>query len=70
MQTQEHQGFMRLGQVLKLLGVGRSTWYALVKQGKAPAPRAPKDAPGTKLYKRAEIMALAECWDKQMGAAA
>lgn len=29
---------LRIGQVLDIVGVKKSTWYELVKQGKAPKP--------------------------------
>jgi prophage regulatory protein len=29
---------LRIGQVLEIVGVKKSTWYDLVKQGKAPKP--------------------------------
>jgi prophage regulatory protein len=31
-------GFLRISQILKLIPVGRSTWWAWVKSNKAPAP--------------------------------
>ncbi len=37
MATNENK-LLRIGQVLDIVGVKKSTWYELIKQGKAPKP--------------------------------
>lgn len=32
------QGFLRIGDVLKFIPIGRSTWWSWVKSGRAPKP--------------------------------
>jgi len=46
-------GFLRLPQVLKLIPVAPSTWWAWVKQGRAPAPV--KLGPRTTAWRAEEI---------------
>ncbi|MCP5404931.1 MAG: AlpA family phage regulatory protein [Pseudomonadaceae bacterium] len=50
------QGFMRLSQVLKLIPVSRSTWWAGVKTGRFP--KALKIGPNTTVWKAEDIAAL------------
>ncbi len=56
-------GFLRLPQVLKLIPVSRSTWWAWVKQGRAPAPV--KLGPRTTAWRAEEIHALIESYPVQ-----
>lgn len=49
-------GFVRLKQVLKVIPVSRSTWWAWVKDGKAPQPV--KLGPKTTAWKVEDIRAL------------
>ncbi|WP_220635008.1 AlpA family phage regulatory protein [Georgfuchsia toluolica] len=58
MQTHSnHQaGFIRLPQILSLIPVSRSTWWAWVRSGKAPKPV--KLGPRTTAWKAADIHAL------------
>lgn len=51
-------GFLRLPQVLKLIPVSRSTWWAWVKQGRAPAPV--KLGPRTTAWRAEQIQDLIE----------
>lgn len=54
----ERGGFMRLAQVLPLVGVSRSNWYRGIRSGEFPAPvRLGKRAAG---YRVADIRALLE----------
>jgi len=50
------KGFLRLRDVLKLVPVGRSAWYAGVKTGRFPAPVAL--GPRTAAYRAADIASL------------
>lgn len=38
MSTTTDTKLLRIGQVLEIVGVKKSTWYDLIKQGKAPKP--------------------------------
>ena len=49
-------GFLRLPQVLRLVPVGRSSWWRGVKAGRYP--RGIKIAPRTTAWKTADILAL------------
>ena len=51
-------GFMRLPAILKLIPVGRSTWWAGVKDGKFP--KAVKLGKNTTAWRCEEIMKLVE----------
>jgi prophage regulatory protein len=33
-----HTGFLRISQILRLIPIGKSTWWAWVACGKAPSP--------------------------------
>jgi prophage regulatory protein len=50
--------FLRLPQVLKMIPVGKSTWWAGVKSGRYP--RAYKLGPRTTAWKAADILKLIE----------
>lgn len=49
-------GFMRLNEVLRLIPVGRSTWWAKVKQGEFPPPY--RLGPRTTVWRCEDIRAL------------
>ncbi|MFZ7309343.1 helix-turn-helix transcriptional regulator [Comamonas jiangduensis] len=49
---------LRVPQVLKILGIGRSTWYAGIKKGEFPAPR--KMGSRISLWPQSEILLIAE----------
>ena len=51
-------GFMRLSQVLKIIPVGKTLWYAGVKEGRFPQPV--KLGPRTAAYRVQDITALIE----------
>lgn len=51
-------GFVRLPQILAVIPVSRSTWWAWVKSGKAPAGK--KLGPRITAWKAADIRALIE----------
>lgn len=51
-------GFLRLREVLKLIPVSRSAWYAGVKEGRYPAPI--PLGPKTAVYRVEDIRALIE----------
>ena len=55
-------GFMRIGQVLALIPIGRSTWWAWVRDGRAPA--AVRLAPRTTAWRSEDVRRLIE----QLGA--
>lgn len=48
---EDNQRLIRIAQVLELLPVGRSTWWAWVKAGRAPAP--------------IKVSARVTCWRKE-----
>lgn len=52
------QGFMRLPAILKLIPVGRSTWWAGVKEGRFP--KAVKIGKNTTAWRSEDIMKLME----------
>jgi prophage regulatory protein len=56
MNNHNNQGFLRLPQVLELIPVGKSTWWANVKSGKFP--KGYKIGPNTTAWKKADIEAL------------
>ncbi|WP_415717838.1 helix-turn-helix transcriptional regulator [Maridesulfovibrio sp.] len=51
-------GFLRLNEVLKIIPVSRSTWWAYVKKGSYPKPYHPTR--GTTAWKVGDIRKLAE----------
>ncbi len=51
-------GFIRLPDVLRLVPVSKSTWWAGVKAGRYPAPV--RISPGAVAWKVADIRALCE----------
>jgi len=51
-------GFLRLPQVLRLIPVGKSSWWRGVKAGRYP--KGSKIAPRTTAWKTADILALLE----------
>jgi prophage regulatory protein len=48
--------FLRLPQILELLPIGRSTWWAWVKTGKAPAPL--KVSAGVTCWRKSDVLAM------------
>ncbi len=58
MQTNPDQTLIRLPQVLEILPVGRSTWWAWVKAGKAPAPV--KISAGVTCWRKADVLAMTQ----------
>lgn len=52
------KGFLRLPQVLKLIPIGKSTWWAGVKSGRFPQPV--KLGPKTTMWRVEEIHGLVE----------
>lgn len=51
-------GFLRLSQVLQLIPIGKTAWYAGVKEGRFPAPV--RLGPRTVAYRMEDIRALIE----------
>lgn len=51
-------GFVRLRQILNVYPVGASTWWRMVRDGRAPKPV--KLGPATTAWKAAEITAFLE----------
>jgi len=49
---------LRVPQVLSILGISRSTWYAGIKKGSFPAPL--KISARTSVWRRSEILLIAE----------
>lgn len=49
-------GFMRIGQVLSVIPIGRSTWWQWVRDGKAPSPI--KLGPKTTAWRAEDVRAL------------
>jgi prophage regulatory protein len=47
---------LRLSQVLELLPISRSTWWAWVKSGKAPAPV--RISEGITCWRKSEVMQM------------
>lgn len=56
--VREHNGFLRLPAVLQLVPVGKSTWWAGVKEGKFP--KGVKLGPNTTAWRSEEIRNLLE----------
>jgi len=56
------KGFLRLNQVLELVPVGKSTWWAGCKTGRFPKPV--KLGPRTSAWRREDILALLEEFGK------
>jgi len=52
------KGFLRLNQVLELVPVGKSTWWAGIKAGRFP--KQIKLGPRTSAWRREDILALLE----------
>lgn len=50
-------GFLRLPEVLRIIPIGRSTWWQGIKEGRYP--RAIKLGPRTTAWSRADIFELA-----------
>ena len=57
-ESQHIDGYLRLPQVLKLIPVASSTWWAWVKQGRVPAPY--KLGPRTTAWRTEQIRDLIE----------
>jgi predicted DNA-binding transcriptional regulator AlpA len=57
------KGFLRLNQVLELVPVGKSTWWAGCKTGRFPKPV--KLGVRTTAWRREDIIALLEKFDKE-----
>lgn len=55
--SQDHIQLLRLPDVLKIIPVGKSTWWAGVKTGKYPKPR--KLGPKITCWLKADVEALA-----------
>lgn len=51
-------GFLRLKQVLQLIPIGKTQWYAGLKEGRFPQPI--KLGPRTSAYRAEDISALIE----------
>jgi predicted DNA-binding transcriptional regulator AlpA len=58
-------GFLRLSQVLELIPVSRSAWWAGCKNGRYPKPV--KLGPRTTAWRAADIAALLEKLSEQAG---
>ncbi len=52
---------MRLEDILKLLPIGRTTFYRWIKEDKAPSPI--KAGPRISLWRRSEIEAMIRRWE-------
>jgi prophage regulatory protein len=52
----EDERLIRLTQVLELIPIARSTWWAWVKSGKAPAPV--KVSAGVTCWRRSEVLEM------------
>lgn len=55
-------GFIRISQILKVIPIGRSTWWAGVKAGKYPQPV--KLSEHTTVWRVEDIRALIASYDK------
>jgi prophage regulatory protein len=62
-QSLPETGFLRLSQILKIIPVGRSTWWAGVKSGKYPKPV--KLGARTTAWRVSDIKALVEQYSNQ-----
>jgi predicted DNA-binding transcriptional regulator AlpA len=58
-------GFLRLSQVLEIIPVSRSAWWAGCKNGRYPKPV--KLGPRTTAWRTADIAALLEKFSEQAG---
>lgn len=58
MQALSETGFLRLNQVLEVIPVSRSTWWAGVKDGRFPKPV--KLSPRCTAWRAKDVLALAE----------
>ncbi len=58
-------GFVRLSQILQLIPIGKSSWWAGVKSGKFPQPL--KLGPRTTVWKAEDIMALINNQNQRLG---
>ncbi|MHB1914978.1 MAG: helix-turn-helix transcriptional regulator [Acidiferrobacteraceae bacterium] len=56
MQTGQTQGYLRMPQILALIPISRSSWWAGVRSGKYPRPI--KLGPRTTAWRAADIQAL------------
>lgn len=63
--TLPETGFVRLETVLAILPIGRSTWWAWVKSGKAPSGF--KLGPNTTAWKAEDIRALLAQFQQPQG---
>lgn len=52
--TPETTGFMRLPQVLEVIPVSKSTWWAGIKTGRFPKPY--RLSPGITVWRREDVM--------------
>ncbi len=52
----QNEILLRLPQILELLPIGRSTWWAWVKNGKAPAPI--KFSAGVTCWRKSDVLAM------------
>lgn len=57
------EGYVRISQILKVIPIGRSSWWAGVKSGKYPQPV--KLGPRTTAWKVEDIRALIEEFSQQ-----
>lgn len=61
-------GFMRLSQVLKIIPIAKTAWYAGLKEGRFPQPI--KLGPRARAYRVEDITALIErLWQNRDGGA-
>jgi len=60
-----HTGFLRLPQVLQIIPIGKSTWWAGVKNGRFPKGR--KLGPRTTAWRCEDIHQLLEKLDAEVG---
>lgn len=56
-------GYLRLAQVLRFIPIGRSSWYAGIKDGRYPRPI--RIGPKTAVYRAEDIRQLLAELDKQ-----
>ena len=57
---EEHSGFLRLPDVLKMIPVARSTFWAKVSSGEFPQPLKLKRGGRVTFWRRSDILALCE----------
>ena len=65
LKTLPETGFVRLPQILAVIPVGKSTWYAGVKSGKYPSPV--KLGANTSCWRAEDIHALIEKLSTERG---